>query len=89
MKTIKKSLENTDVMAEMAGVVKQINDGSNTNTSGSDSTNAYITILATGSYRVKGTGNGVECLFLAGGHENEGRLPRRSGADLDGHRGEH
>ena len=42
IENLKKSLENADVMAEMSGVVKQINDGSNTNTSGSDSTNAYI-----------------------------------------------
>ncbi len=64
-------------MAEMAGVVKQINDGSNTNTSGSNSTNAYITILATGSYRVKGTATELNVYSLQKGMKNEGRLPRR------------
>ena len=67
IENLKKSLENTDVMAEMAGVVKQINDGSNTNTSGSDSTNAYITILATGSYRVKGTATELNVYSLQEG----------------------
>ena len=67
IENLKKSLENTDVVAEMAGVVKQINDGSNTNTSGSDSTNAYITILATGSYRVKGTATELNVYSLQEG----------------------
>lgn len=49
---LKKSLENADVTAEMAGVIKQINDG--TDIYGSNS-GAYITILATSTYRVKGT----------------------------------
>ena len=67
IENLKKSLENTDVIAEMAGVVKQINDGSNTNTSGSNSTNAYITILATGSYRVKGTATELNVYSLQKG----------------------
>lgn len=67
IENLKKSLENTDVVAEMAGVVKQINDGSNTNTSGSNSTNAYITILATGSYRVKGTATELNVYSLQEG----------------------
>ena len=88
IENLKKSLENTDVVAEMAGVVKQINDGSNTNTSGSDSTNAYITILATGSYRVKGTATELNVYSLQEGMKMKGRLPRRSGSsNLDGHRG--
>ena len=87
IENLKKSLENTDVIAEMAGVVKQINDGSNTNTSGSNSTNAYYD-SRDGFLPCKRHGNGAECLFLAEGRENEGRLPRRPGADLDGHRGE-
>ena len=43
------------------------NDGSNTNTSGSNSTNAYITILATGSYRVKGTATELNVYSLQKG----------------------
>lgn len=55
---LKASVENSDVLAEMAGVVKEINEGNNPNEGyyGSDSgANAYITILATGQYRVKAT----------------------------------
>lgn len=56
---LKKSLENADVVAEMAGVVKEINEGGNQNNnyygdSGDDS-NAFIKILATGQYRIKAT----------------------------------
>lgn len=55
---LKKSLENADVLAEMSGVIKEINESNN---SGSDydydtsGSNAFITILATGQYRVKAT----------------------------------
>lgn len=69
IENLKKSLENTDVTAEMAGVIKQINDGSNANNSGSgdSSSNAYITILATGSYRVKGTATELNVYALQDG----------------------
>lgn len=54
---LKQSLENADVLAEMAGVVKEIKENNNQNDYyGSDnSSNGFITILATGQYRVKAT----------------------------------
>ena len=54
---LKKSLENTDVLAEMDGVIKEINDSGNQNNTGygDDTSNAYIKILSTGQYRIKAT----------------------------------
>lgn len=56
---LKKSLENTDVLAEMDGVIKEINDSDSQSNSGygysGDSANAYIKILSTGQYRIKAT----------------------------------
>jgi HlyD family secretion protein len=54
---IKKSLENTVVTADIDGIVKSV-ASSSTSASGdtsTDSSSTYITILALGNYRVKGT----------------------------------
>ncbi len=47
----------TDVTAEMGGIIQSINDGESGSYDpyGNPSSNAYITILATGEYRVKAT----------------------------------
>lgn len=60
LEKLKNSLENSEVTAEMDGIIQSINDGE----SGSgyeddyggdgESSSAYITIMQTGSYRVKG-----------------------------------
>lgn len=54
---LQSSLLNTDVTAEMAGIVQSITDSdSNSDRSyESDRSNAYITILSTGQYRIKAT----------------------------------
>lgn len=56
---LKKSAENTEVKAEVDGVVQSINDessGDSYNYDYSDSgSSAYITIMETGTYRIKGT----------------------------------
>lgn len=52
---LKESLENADVLAEMDGVVKEIRDSSSQTDYSGEGTNAYITILSTGQYRIKAT----------------------------------
>ncbi len=48
------SLENTDVVSPIDGIVKSVNDGSNMPMDGTNSDD-YITILSIGDYRVKST----------------------------------
>jgi HlyD family secretion protein len=58
---LKESMENSTVTAEMAGIVQKINDSSSSDSYsyyyGSDSDSAYITILATGDFRIEGKVN--------------------------------
>lgn len=56
---LKDNIENATVASEMAGTVKSISDGSGSETYyyGSESGNAFITILQTEEFRVKGTVN--------------------------------
>lgn len=61
---LQKSIQNSDVVAEMAGVVKEINE-SGTNADGSEA--AFITILATGQYRVKATATEFSIMSLQEG----------------------
>ena len=49
---LKDSIENSVVESEMAGVVKSINDGSETDMYGNSQ--AFMTIIAMGDFRVKG-----------------------------------
>jgi HlyD family secretion protein len=53
---IKKSLENATVTSDIDGIIKSINDGSQTSTS-YDTDSAYMTILSNNAYRIKGTIN--------------------------------
>ncbi len=56
---IEKSLQNTVVTSEIDGIIKSVATSSASNSSSDDTTSgtssAYITILALGNYRVKGT----------------------------------
>ncbi len=56
---IEKSLQNTVVTSEIDGIIKSVATSSASNSSSDDATSgtssAYITILALGNYRVKGT----------------------------------
>lgn len=61
---IKKTLENSTVTSEIAGVVKSINE-SGTNTNGESV--AYMTILATGEYRIKGKINEQNVYMISEG----------------------
>lgn len=58
---LKDSIANSTVTAEMAGVVQKISDPGSSDSSvygyGSGSDSAYITILETGDFRIKGTIN--------------------------------
>lgn len=57
---LKETIANATVTAEMAGIVQKISDPNSTDSSsyyGSSSSSAYITILAIGDFRVKGTAN--------------------------------
>lgn len=55
---LKNSIENATVVSEVSGVIKSINQsGSQTSYYDDGSSNAFITILETGEYRVKGTVN--------------------------------
>ena len=83
IENLKKSLENADVMQ------CRIVDGTDDLSADQRFYERVYYDSRDGFLPCKRHGNGVECLFLAEGHENEGRLPRRPGADLDGHRGEH
>lgn len=59
MEQLKETIENATVYAEMDGIIQKINDTSESNYSYSYSDNdtAYITILALGDYRIKGSIN--------------------------------
>lgn len=55
---LKEDIENATVTAEMGGIIQKISDPNKTDSSyGSSSDSAYITILAVGDFRVKGTAN--------------------------------
>ena len=56
---LKKSIQEAEVTSEIDGVVKSINNAEDDNAAsyGSDSSDAYMTLLSTGSYRIKGTIN--------------------------------
>ena len=58
---LKKSIQEAEVTSEIDGVVKSINDSSDDSAgysgSSSDDSNAYMTLLSTGHYRIKGTIN--------------------------------
>lgn len=65
LESLKKQIANADVTSELDGVVKTINKNNSGNSDGSSSmngmdnssdenANAYITIMATGEYRIKG-----------------------------------
>lgn len=56
---LRDSLKNTDVICEVTGVIKEINNNSSGSQSdffmgGSSQNNAFITILSSGEYRIKG-----------------------------------
>ena len=57
MNQLKSKIENATVTSEMKGVVKAVNNGQNSQDMYSGSSQAFITILATGEYRVKGKVN--------------------------------
>ena len=58
---LKKSIQEAEVTSEINGVVKSINDSSDDSAgysgSSSEDSNAYMTLLSTGHYRIKGTIN--------------------------------
>lgn len=54
---LRDSLKNTDVICEVAGVVKEVNNNTGSQgdyVNGGSSGNAFITILSSGEYRIKG-----------------------------------
>ncbi len=60
IESLKDTLETADVMSELDGVVRKISNPNSSNSYygyGSDSSDAYITVMAVGDYRVKGTIN--------------------------------
>lgn len=56
---LKNSIANSTVQSEMDGIIKSINEnaGGASYGYGNDDNNAFMTVLATGNYRVKGTAN--------------------------------
>lgn len=66
---IRKSLENATVTSEIDGVVKSINDGSQTSGYGYDEDNSYMTILSNNEYRIKGTINEQNMYAISAGQE--------------------
>lgn len=64
IESLKESIKNATVTAEMGGIIQKINDSGSSNSSygygygyGSDGDSAYITILATGDFRIEGKVN--------------------------------
>ncbi len=59
MEQLKETIDNSTVTAEMAGIIQKISDpnGDSQDYYGSGGDSAYITILAIGDYRIKGTVN--------------------------------
>lgn len=60
MEQLKETIENSTVTAEMGGIIQKINDPGSSEQDyygGSGSDSAYITILAVGDFRIKGTAN--------------------------------
>lgn len=61
MEKLEEGIKNAVVTAEMGGIIQKINDSSNSDSYsysyGSDSESAYITILATGDFRIQGKVN--------------------------------
>ncbi len=58
LERLRESMDETEVYAEVSGIVQSINDqdsGQNYYDGGSDGNSAYITIMETGTYRIKGT----------------------------------
>ncbi len=65
---IRKSLENSTVTSEIDGVVKSINDGSQSSY-GYEGDSAYMTILSNNEYRIKGTINEQNMYAISAGQE--------------------
>lgn len=61
---LKKSTNTTKVYSKISGVIQSINDGDNNDDTESGSSDAYITILQTSSYRVKATANEMNVATL-------------------------
>lgn len=62
---LKKSLENTDVLSEAEGVVKEVNTTPKTDSTGQQA--PFISILVSGEYRIKGTVSELNLGSLAEG----------------------
>jgi HlyD family secretion protein len=54
---LKNSIANATVTSEMDGVIKSINDSDDSSSSLTGESEAFMTILATGTFRIKGTVN--------------------------------
>ncbi len=54
---LEESIKDATVTAEMAGIIQKISDSDSENSYSSSDSNVYITILALGDYRIKGTAN--------------------------------
>lgn len=63
MDKIQKKVNNSQVLSKAAGVIRSINDG----TSQNEESSAFITILSTGEYRIKGTANEQNINMIASG----------------------
>lgn len=66
--TLQKSAKTTKVYSKISGVIQSINDDDDSDTE-SGSSDAYITILQTSSYRVKATANEMNVATLEKGME--------------------
>lgn len=65
---IKKNLENATVTSEIDGIIKSVNDGTSTEVIyGMESDNAFITILSSNAYRIKGKINEQNMAMLSVG----------------------
>ena len=60
---IQKKVDNSQVLSKASGVIKSINDGK----SQEEESSAFMTILSTGEYRIKGTANEQNVNMIASG----------------------
>lgn len=66
MDKIRKKVENSQVLSKASGIVKSINNGQS---SEQEAASAFMTILSTGEYRIKGTANEQNINMIASGSE--------------------
>lgn len=67
MDKIKKKIDNSEVVSTAAGVIRSVNDSDSQDGSSGDGSSAFITILSTGTYRIKAMANEQNVNMISAG----------------------